>query len=75
MTSRSNGWRSIIRPREKAHGLNALNRRTDGLVTVWHEPGERGDSDRYRVTGVWPDGSVRQATGRTKQGARNALRI
>jgi hypothetical protein len=74
MTTSSNGWRTFIRPRDGASGLNALHRRADGLVTVWHQPGERGDDDRYRLTAVYPDGAVRQATGRTKRSARNALR-
>ena len=69
----SNGWRTIAR-RGEIPGVDKVNRNTAGLVTVWHETGQRGDAARWRLTSIAPDGAVRQATGRTKQATRNTLR-
>jgi hypothetical protein len=69
----SNGWRTIAAPGE-IPGVDKVNRRTDGLITVWHEIGQRGDDARWRVTSIATDGAVRQATGPSKRSTRNTLR-
>jgi hypothetical protein len=70
----SNGWRTFVRPRDGIRGLAYLHRNASGLVTVWHDSGDREDPARWRLTRVSPDGAVRQATGRTRRATRNAVR-
>jgi hypothetical protein len=66
---RTNGWRTLIRPADSVTGINALHRRADGIVTIWHQTG-----DGYRLTAVSPNGAVQQTTGRTKQACRARIR-
>ena len=65
----ANGWRTLIRPDDGVTGINALHRRTDGIVTVWHQT-----ADGYRLTVISPNGTVQQSTGRTKHACRNRIR-
>jgi hypothetical protein len=65
----SNGWRTLIRPDDGVTGINALHRRADGIVTIWHRT-----SDGYRLTTVGPSGKVQQVTGRTKAACRIRIR-
>ena len=65
---RTNGWRTAIRNHE-VRGINAVNYRTDGIVTVWHRT-----TEGYRLTVVQPNGKIQQSTGRTKHACRNRIR-
>jgi hypothetical protein len=65
----SNGWRTLIRPDDSVTGINALHRRYDGIVTIWHKT-----ASGYRLTCVEPNGKIQQTTGRTKQACRARIR-
>jgi hypothetical protein len=65
----SNGWTTLIRPDDGVTGINALHRRSDGIVTIWHQI-----ADGYRLTAVSPNGSIQQTTGRTKAACRARIR-
>jgi hypothetical protein len=67
----SNGqWRQVIRPADSVTGIDALHRRADGVVTIWHQTGYG-----YRLTAVSPNGATWQTTGRTKQICRARIHV
>jgi len=66
---RANGWKTLIRPADGVTGINAVHRRADGIVTVWHRT-----VDGYRLTCIEPSGKIQQTTGRTKQACRARIR-
>lgn len=69
MSKRANGWRTLIRPADGVTGINALHKRADGIVTIWHQT-----DGGYRLTAVSPNGAIQQTTGRTKAACRARIR-
>jgi hypothetical protein len=63
MARSTQGWRTFVKPRDKVTGVESLHVNSRGVVNLWQRAG-----DHYRLTQIRPDGSVRQANGRTKNG-------